>query len=128
VQKADVVSWWKSHRKKVRSYVPATLEDVRTLIREFTKTIDEETGEDEPILLPLPEGLPHLLVGEEVRKIVSGDHRTTTDGTPYTFCLPMTTLRIFKARRRVHGHKHIVSLSESAKMISKWRMYLARAW
>jgi hypothetical protein len=60
----------KSHRRKVRSYAPVTLEDVRTLIRELTKIIDEETGEDEPILLPLPEGLPHFLVGEEVRKIV----------------------------------------------------------
>ena len=49
-------------------------------------------------MLPLPEGLPHFLVGEEVRKIVGGDHKTTTDGTPYTFCLPVTTLRIFKAR------------------------------
>ena len=99
VKKNDVMNWWNNHRRRTRSCTPATLDDVRTLIQEFKKTIDKDTGEDEPILLPLPNGMPHLIVGDDVKELLNDDHhKSTTDGTAYSFCLPVTTLRIFKSR------------------------------
>ena len=96
VTKSHVQSWLKTYRSahhaRPATIPQPTLQDLRILESEFGA---DEAGPEDPLLMSLT-GSGHLITGPEVKAITQGAKpKVTVSGTPYAFCFPGTTLRLF---------------------------------